>query len=327
MFLQTLSHNELNDLLEYLKTYKLQYKNKVNLPENLTFGIEIEGVGSHFDNFKDKIYAEDWDVKEEFTLFAKGAEVVSPILRNNEESWQNIEYICNLLRLNGIYVNDRCAGQIHYGHDGLIDEAPEKLLNIFKLWAAYEPIIYKYAAGNFANWRCGIWDLAKPNADYIKKVVKNIGDNLYNYKTMLLLLRKDRQYYGLNIENLSNYLMANKSNAKNTIEVRVPDGTLNPIIWQNNIRFFGSLFTCATKANFDNEKIKQLINKLPFNLCDNYGKNDFSFYGETNLQLAIELADTIFTDENDKYSFLAQYLYGDATHQEGHQKKRGPIFK
>lgn len=323
MFLQTLSHNELNDLLEYLKTYKLQYKNKVNLPENLTFGIEIEGVGKWFDSFSEKISDEGWKIADDISLLDAGDEAISPILRNEPKSWGSIKYMCELLKNNGIYISDRCAGHIHYGHDGLIDEDSEKLFNIMKLWAAYESVIYKYSAGNFATLRDSIWEYAKPYAKHIKKLVENMGNNEFDYKTMIYLICKGR-HYGVNIENLWNAFASKNlpTTVNNTIEVRVPNGTLNPVIWQNNIRFFGNLFTCATEAKFDDERIKYIIQKLPFSEYNVNRKSDFSFYKHINLPLALELADTIFTDDDDKYSFLAQYLYGDNVFENPQEKEK-----
>ncbi len=309
--LQNLSKKELEELKEYLKTYKLDYKDKINLPENLTFGVEIEGVNSFFDSFKKDLYDRGWDVKEEYTLIAKGEETSSPILRDNKESWEAIKYVCELLWSNGIRSSNRCAGHIHYGHDGLIDKDPEKLKNIMKLWAVYERIIYQYSAGNFENYREGIWNYASPSAKYIKKLLDNMGDLDFQ---LLLRILCHNQYvtYGLNFENLYSYLINENLpvRKKNTIEVKVPNGTLNPKKWQNNIRFFGSLFTTAVTGKFDKEKIDRMLTELPFDISAVNRKSDFAFYTNENLPLALEMADTIFTSDEDKYSFLAQYLYG-----------------
>lgn len=312
MRLQDLSKEELKDLLNYLKTYELQYKNKINLPENITFGIEIEGVGKWFDNFSNEISDEGWLINSEISLSEIGDEVSSPIFNNNHLAWSKIKYMCELLDSKGIYITDRCAGHIHYGQKNLIDEEPEKLLNILKIWAAFESVIYKYSAGNTGHYRKTIWEYAKPSAKHIKNVLENIGDYQLPYPTILVYFLKAR-HYGINIENLHNayYAKTLPIVIKNTIEVRVPNGTLNPAVWQNNIKFFGNLFTTAINGEFDKERIKYIIQKLPFDEYNVESKNDFSFYQDINLPLALELADTIFTDENDKYGFLAQYLHTD----------------
>lgn len=339
--LQNLSKKELEELLEYLKTYKLDYKNKINLPENITFGIEIEGVGDWFCNFEDEIeklnkkyhstsnqetslpYFENceyelvdgsfWSLKDEISLYEMGDEVSSPVFNNNPKSWQAIKEMCDLLKSRGIYITDKCAGHIHYGAQNLIDNNPEKLLNILKMWAAYESLFYKFGAGEFKKFRDSVLVYAKPVAKEIKKFLENNQDNERDYSFLVKYFGERQKHKGINLQNLyiaDSLRRLPTINTIDTVEVRVPNGTLNPKIWQNNVRLFGNLFAHAVSADFDKEKITSLIRELPFKNYNENNLDDYISYVTSNLPLALDLADTIFTDENDKYSFLAQYLYG-----------------
>lgn len=59
----------------------------------------------------------------------------------------------------------------------------------------------------------------------------------------------------------------------NTIEVRCPNGTVNPVIWQNNINFFAKLFLYCSGNNFDIEFINYKLDYLKDGII-HYDYND-----------------------------------------------------
>ena len=79
----------------------------VNLPDNMTIGIEIESEGekSKLILATKSMFAVGWKCKEDCSL-NEGVEVVSPILsENTEQTSEAIKYVCrilNVLRSNGI---------------------------------------------------------------------------------------------------------------------------------------------------------------------------------------------------------------------------------
>ena len=119
---------------------------------------------------------------------------------------------------------------------------------------------------------------------------------------ILELVGNDRNY-GINFKNLKR---AYKNNGQylNTIEVRCPNGTLDPTVWQNNINFFVKLFNYAKNDNYDTKLINERIN------LSNYPRridDAPTVFGIKNISKAEELSDLIFNDDLDKEYFIKQY--------------------
>ena len=79
------------------------------------------------------------------------------------------------------------------------------------------------------------------------------------------------------------------------------DGTLNEVIWQNNLNFFLSLMNYA-KDGYNNADWEYYVNKANDNIDSDYD------YSELYLKDALELADLIFKTNQDKIDFLKQYV-------------------
>ena len=85
----------------------------------------------------------------------------------------------------------------------------------------------------------------------------------------------------------------------NTIEFRSANGTLNHIIWQNNINFYEHFLRYSTNPNFDFDRINYRMKNQEFSL---------EYFNIINIEEALELADLIFDNNLDKINFLRQYL-------------------
>lgn len=83
--------------------------------------------------------------------------------------------------------------------------------------------------------------------------------------------------------------------------MRCPNGTINPIIWQNNINFFAKLFLYCSSDNFDKDFIDYKLTCLRNNLI-NYD------YSNIYIDAILEFSNLIFSNEIDKLYFLKQYL-------------------
>ena len=95
-------------------------------------------------------------------------------------------------------------------------------------------------------------------------------------------------------------LLINKNNnlhITNTIEFRCPNGTLEPIIWQNNANLFAKLLIYSKNNNFNHDIIDK--RKTTTNINN---------YKIISLEQSLELADLIFNNNLDKIYFLRQYL-------------------
>ena len=140
--------------MKYTKGYE-----KLNLPENFKFGIEIEannvktkGEKSLYTGESAK-YIEDkkWHMatKQEESLVAEGgAELVSPILHDCEQDWKDISDICEQIKKypgkngNEVVADEKCGLHVHFDAACLLQN-PQIMKNFLHLYAESEEILYK----------------------------------------------------------------------------------------------------------------------------------------------------------------------------------------
>ena len=128
---------------------------------------------------------------------------------------------------------------------------------------------------------------------------------------MLITFYELRKKLGYRGNAFDHYQAINLNNAtsrfsirhNNTIEFRTPNGTLEPVIWQNNLNLFLALINYAKSTKFDEDIILKRYQSIK-------GKIDIKLYSQIYLKQAIELADLIFDKNIDKVYFLRQYLKG-----------------
>ena len=111
-------------------------------------------------------------------------------------------------------------------------------------------------------------------------------------------INKIERYKLLNFTKVSEF---GKKEEGNTIEFSCPNGTLNEVIWQNNLNFFLSLMNYANDS-YNNVDYEYYVNKENDNIDSDYD------YSELYLKDALELADLIFKTNQDKIDFLKQYV-------------------
>ena len=321
----TFDKYDITELLKIINDHKMEYRDNLSLPDNVTFGIEIETVGMRSKKLSQMLQTKrKWKVTHDKSIKIDGAEVISPILLDRPAYWKEIFAVCNDLKDLNLMINYQTAGHIHIGADGIINNDPEKLKRILKAWSAYENIIYRFSIGKWSHLRDGaIHKYAKPIAfDYRNKVLKKEHEKL-SYEE-LLYLAYFRRYSGLNLKNLYDYFKASCCkeyfeafmkcdgvSLKDTVEVRTPNATIDPVIWQNNINFFVKFFLAAVNDKFDDEKLNDIINSMEFKLriINNELINlTYDDYEKSDLDKALELADIIFDNNLDKITFLKQYI-------------------
>ena len=107
---------DLQDLLVETENYFLEYREKINLPSNVTFGVEIEyeGVSRVKTNkFIDK-NLKDWISKDDGSL-RSGGEVTSPIMKDRVKYWQELKKVCEYLSKKGADTSHNAGGHVHIG--------------------------------------------------------------------------------------------------------------------------------------------------------------------------------------------------------------------
>ena len=296
-----LSAKDKKSLLKFLKNYYIEYKSYLGLDERMTFGIEIECfIPKQTRKTNEHSGHTSFSLHKECTVNNKfGWEFQSPILQDNPSSWSEIKDTCEYLK-SFCKINERCGGHIHFGASIFQDNC-NYLMNLVYLWMAYEDIIYRFGNGEYLNTRVVSREYAPPVINTFKLYFADFGlPN--NLEELLAFIKKQEQESGINFYNYFLYYKK-KRDYKNTIEVRCPNGTLEEVIWQNNINFFGKLVQAALNDEIDLEKLYYYI------MSNSYSDNRIlDEYGKIKLDKSLELADLIYDNNYDKLAFLKQYV-------------------
>ncbi|MEG0021601.1 MAG: amidoligase family protein [Bacilli bacterium] len=280
-YLSNLSKYKLNKIISESIS---KFKEKLNI-SNFSFGCEVEFLADKdLKLIKNDIHKRHIDYNVDYDSYLY--ETQTPILKNHIEDWKNFKEVLNIIKNNGGYITDDMGGHIHFDQS-IIKE--ENLVYFLKLWYSFEDIIYEFSYGESDHLRLNAYEYAKKLGEKLKSRI-----NLYvNDKRRLGLFLLFNKEFGLN---LNNHLMYSRQDnfiedCKDTYEVRCPNGTLNELVWQNNVNFFASLFRFA---NDDNNK--ELIDAFY-----EAGKQRVTFKN------ALLLGDLIYSDSESKIDYVKQY--------------------
>lgn len=284
------------DIIEEAQNCEFKLRDKIGILENDTFGIEIE-----FDevNLNDIKYGKKWLVHDDDSVTIQkddnniGGEVSSPILKDTKECWQDIKSMCNYLKKKGAQASCFTGGHIHIGSQVLKND-PNNIRKLLKQWELFEPIIYEFSTGKDATLR----NCAKVHAKKISNKLERMRNSICgydSYKTYYAWYNLFKSYRfnkedGINFKNYRGY----EIDEGNTIEIRCPNGTLDPVVWQNNINFFIKFLKKCCCDNYDEEYIDFLLEK-----------KQYLGYG---IDEVIDFTDFIFEERLDKIMFLKQYM-------------------
>lgn len=302
--LSKFNSKDLRHLFFLLEDYLISYKKKLNInDDNISFGLEIETEHAKTGLIKDFIQSKypSWSYCGDSSL-DNGIEVLSPILTNNEKSFEQLKNVCNFLRKNS-FIDESASAHIHVGAQIYNNCASVYLL--FLIWFAYEKVIYRFSYGEHNAGRKELYYYADSmlyNARDLSVIFEKIFESSDDYAKYELkffkYINKIERYKSLNFTNVCQF---GKKEEGNTIEFRCPNGTLNEVIWQNNLNFFLSLMNYA-KDSYNNVDCEYYVNKANDNIDSDYD------YSELYLKDALELADLIFKTNQDKIDFLKQYV-------------------
>lgn len=224
---------------------------------NITFGVELEcshklntsyiALGTLYNN---------WHFKEEGTVY-NGVEITSPILNYTNEDMKRLKCVCDFLNENGFKTTKDCGGHIHFGFDYI--ESITHLQLLYYIYVNTEEILSYMFNKEGTILREG----AIANAPFINENILNLygkyiqtyANNLKSFATLLGNAQKDR-YASLNIKNAF-------SLDKNTIELRIPNGTLEFNELNLNIILFTRIMQ-KSKYFSHNTDDKKLLKELLF---------------------------------------------------------------
>lgn len=222
---------------------------RLGLPENLTFGIELEAEGLMaektkrvFDFIKEiNSSIKDWIVKKDGSL-EEGTEIVSPILTDSKEKLHQLEYVSKMMQKIGFQETDTCGGHIHFGAEFLDigdGQGPEKALkNLRMIWKEGEELFYKMSNGE-----------GKVTRSSASMYASGIADILDDENEVMERLQESRRR-GVNFCNL-------KPGGKNTIEFRLSNGTIDSEEIKQNIYLFGKLMVVSKDMAMYPEKYEE----------------------------------------------------------------------
>lgn len=320
--LSKLKISSIKELLYYINDLELKYRDVLNVNNSdMTFGVELEFVGLKLNDIARLNISRAFSVPLEFheskhmenennsyffsrehTNVIGGCEIESNIMRDNKMAWNDLKSICNdLVRYKASA--KECSTHMHFGAH-VLGNNYDNWLTLIKIWAIYERIIYNFYYGEDNLPRKCISFYAKS----INKEELNCIDSIYkdkdfikNLKCALYFLDSIEgyrgKYLGLCIHGV--FDDPNKLKEYNTIEVRVPNGTLNEAIIQNNINFFAKLLNSIINNKIDVSYINDRFRNREL-------ISDIGLFNNFKYDDALELADMIFDNELDRYYFLKQ---------------------
>lgn len=288
-----------------LKGFYIPYRKTLNLPKDVTFGLEVEFKMDLFDeayklNFMDEDNAAltfmkelgyDYSYEVEYEI-NNHIELVSPVLTDNDKTWEELDSILTFIKNNDGYYSGMCGAHIHVGKNIL--NSNSAWLNFFKLWYIFEDDIFRFTNGENYKLR----ENGSSKSGKIDSICKNIIKNYNTLKDIDISYLSSNKFVAVNFpsllkcDNSSSLLKVNgnpkANNILNTVEFRSPNGTINPVIWQENVNFFTKFMLSCANENLDTEKLEYLYNNKYLATID-------------------DLACFIFKDEFDKKCFLRQY--------------------
>ena len=298
---------ERNAALKRLRVNNPEPKSKVMIPPEMTVGIEIESIGPMSKQIQDlrPLILGDWDAKKDGSLGdaqgMPGVEVTSPILNGDDSEINNkIYYVSNLLINEGQSVNSTCGGHIHIGADYFKDY--ESYQNLVDLWVNCEQIFYIISNQVGEVPRANISDYAKPISKSFERVVeKGFVDltkveNLKEIEGQLNLASK--RCNGINFNNLSNF-------DKHTIEFRIPNGTINPDTWIENINLFGNLLKKCKEITEIRKKDKDALTP---DEKQQLGTFNSLVFGDLSIDDRAKLLIDYIIPESQRYEFHKRYF-------------------
>ena len=294
-----LSGLDLQELIILLKSYLLELRTSLSLDSSITFGLELEFERANaltvYNHFLHLSSSKDWLFKEDISI-KKGGELASVVLEDTKETWESLKETCEFLS----HYSKACkntGGHIHLGAHIL--ETRKAWLNFLKLWSVYENILFRFSYNEHLDARPSILSMAEPVAkDFWKYGSENNNESI---ETIIHYLNSKKRGRAINFRNVSkedNYTY--KKN--NTIEFRIPNGTLNPIIWQNNVNLFARILLYANNSSFNQDTLDKRYQEVESIL------ESLPLYKEIYLEQALEFCDLIFDNNLDKLNFLKQYL-------------------
>lgn len=242
---------DLQDLLVQTENYFLEYRDKLNLPDDVTIGVEIEYEGI-LKKFTDKFIENnlsEWNSKRDGSLNS-GGEITSPVMTDEKKYWQELKMVCDYLTKRRADTLHNAGGHIHIGTCILGDDI-EAWKHFLKLYTAYENVLFRFIYGDKISGRSKLFKYAPPIADHLY-IYMNLINNTRDLSEIGWAVQSKERYASLNFCN-TRFYNPNRRDIKNTLEFRSPNATTDAVIWQNNINTFAKMLVSSKDKVMDEE--------------------------------------------------------------------------
>ena len=293
-----------NDLGIYVDYDKIRNEikkdiNLLNIKNDITIGFEIEFDKLEYDKFKtlmliiekedNQIYnlIKDWKVEKELSL-PEGAEAVSPILRNDINSWKQLKCMLEIVKNAKTSLNEKCGGHIHIGAD-ILSYDSKKWNYFWKMCSISQPILYKIANEEGKIIRKSSVKFAKQNQAMFNNLIKNGGVNIKGEEDLKLLVKQfcTDKNVAINLKNVG-------TSYKNTIEFRMSNQTFNFEEVVNNARLYLKMVDTSVRMVDEKGYKEKEFNKF---LNNSMSEKD----------LLINFLNVIFEDDNEKKIYIKRW--------------------
>ncbi|WP_170220307.1 amidoligase family protein [Paenibacillus anaericanus] len=175
-----------------------------------------------------------WKLERDGSL-QNGLELVSPILFDRRETWEQIEKATRILREKGATVNERTGGHIHIGI-GPLDHKTYAWQRLSRIGLGYEKLFYRMGGADSEAYRNGTHGRHRGSRYTIPLNNNRIRRIRGNEDAAEARARLSESRYSLfNATNVDNV------NSKPTIEMRYPNSTLDHLQWQAQIQVANSI--------------------------------------------------------------------------------------
>lgn len=292
-----MSRIEILHLKNEIMNFSLPFREKLNLPKSVSFGIEIEyeDVDKKLvDDFIRKNMS-SWMSTTDKTLVS-GGEVVTPTLQDQIKAWQNLRKICEFLRQNKVNTAFNSAVHVHVGSHILHDK--EAWRRFLKFYTVYERVFVRFAFGDKINARRSFLEYAAP----IALKLLNDREKLEAGEFKSLDFMVNNKKVGLNIRGTRGY-----EKEGNTLEFRSFNSTDKETIIQNNVMVATNMMLTAAH-NLDEDFLDYKLRQLSIQGLS--PEQYFTSCGQIATAEALEFADLTFNNDFDKMCFLKQYFKG-----------------
>lgn len=291
---------DLQNLLVETNRYFLEYRDTLNLPDDVTFGVEIEYekiLKSATDKFISK-NLKNWRSKSDGSLIS-GGEITSPVMSDDIRYWKELKKVCEHLSKRKADTLHNAGGHIHIGAR-VLGEDVEAWKCFLKLYTAYENVLFRFIYGDKISGRKKLFKYAPPTADLIYNRMSDIS-KANSISDIHWNLQTNERYAALNFCNVAFDYM--ECIYGNTLEFRSPNATTNEVVWQNNINTLAKMLLSSRDKVMDEDFLDYKLTHeyLP------YSGNEY-LYNDVNLKNALEFVDLVFDNNVDKMCFLRQYL-------------------